>query len=1214
MVDPKTIDHQLHPLLPNEIIRASAGTGKTFALSNRYLVLLASGVDCQSILATTFTKKGAGEILDRIVQRLSAAALSDDAANELTIQLDFQITREHAANVLHELLKNLHRLEISTLDSFFNRVAKVFSLELGLPPIWDLVDEQQIQILREESVQAVLRSEELETIRHLMDKGESNRRIQTLLMDTVIDLYEDYRGSQFNAWDQLPEPNGWLTSTELETLILEAGQREYRTRKKNWDALHKLIEEENWAVISEHTAIQNVLDGGDRYFNSVIPEDAMVMIRQLIGHVRCWIVQRLRLRNLATRQLLHSFGNEFESAKDRLGQLFFDDIADRLKNFVQGSPTEQLAFRLDHQIQHLMLDEFQDTSPTQWSILNPFAHQVTRDGEMGRSFFCVGDMKQAIFGWRGGVAEIFDVVENQLPNLTSAKQMVKSYRSSPVVIEFVNELFGNLNRVVTNDDEVNAAVHSWGQRFVDHQTDRSHYPGHVTLEYAEDCDEQLAKSYSTTKDTVRNQNVVEAVVERVATLVQELPEHATIGVLARTNRDVGKIIFALQSQGIAASEEGGNPLTDSAAVELVLSAFHLADHPGDDVTRYHVSHSDLRSMFDLLPESDSNRAENRKAVAAGSASVRRMILEQGFGPTVETMANRLSAKCTHRERLRLQGLVEMAYADPQDTQRWSLRPHRFVQFVREKKVSDATSAQVRVMTIHRSKGLEFDAVVLPLFKVGSVGLAGMPSSLILDREQPADPAKMVTRYVSKKQQKFLPPNFQAAFQEDDRRKIREAMCLLYVAVTRAAHGLHIIVSCGEKPDSKTMGGVVLATMTEDPAREKGILYQSGDPRWFENLESSQPAPDQQTPSLNRYYQSGRKTLTRRNVQIGIQSRRGVNNVTPSALEGGDSVTLRQLMDISDRDTTAMERGTLLHACFDQVTWLDRSIPTADQLDRHLESVIPGSVLKRKVITEFFTAIKQGTFANLLNFETYREQHLLSFSDPRNRMEVHNERRFAATIARSDGTELIEGVVDRLVLVYQDDKLVAADVIDFKSDAIGPSELNDKVAQYGPQLAAYRDAISVSLGLPAAAISTRLAFISTGDVINLNVIEATVDASTQLKPSPPQRSTASPKATDETKQPRPKRVVDAIGPDGNRGDQTSPSTRRVVDQRTDNAGDALDPAPPSLPKQTVLSDPAPEPGSNKTTPEKSSPGKAPSKRTAKRKKMPKSPNQKTLWDE
>jgi len=64
---------------PNEVIRASAGTGKTFELSNRYLRLLASGVDCSSILATTFTRKGAGEILDRIMQRLSAAALSDSA-------------------------------------------------------------------------------------------------------------------------------------------------------------------------------------------------------------------------------------------------------------------------------------------------------------------------------------------------------------------------------------------------------------------------------------------------------------------------------------------------------------------------------------------------------------------------------------------------------------------------------------------------------------------------------------------------------------------------------------------------------------------------------------------------------------------------------------------------------------------------------------------------------------------------------------------------------------------------------------------------------------------------------------------------------------------------------------------------------------------------------------------------------------------------------
>jgi len=125
---------ELRGQFPNQIIRASAGTGKTFELSNRYLKLLASGAQCETILATTFTKKGAGEILDRIIERLSDAALDDAAADKLSGELEFVLTRKRAAKILAELVANLHRLEISTLDSFFNRVAKAFALELRLPP------------------------------------------------------------------------------------------------------------------------------------------------------------------------------------------------------------------------------------------------------------------------------------------------------------------------------------------------------------------------------------------------------------------------------------------------------------------------------------------------------------------------------------------------------------------------------------------------------------------------------------------------------------------------------------------------------------------------------------------------------------------------------------------------------------------------------------------------------------------------------------------------------------------------------------------------------------------------------------------------------------------------------------------------------------------------------------------------------------------------
>ena len=998
MVDPKTIDHELLPLLPNEIIRASAGTGKTFALSNRYLVLLASGVDCQSILATTFTKKGAGEILDRIVQRLSAAALDENAAKVLSEQLDFAITREHAVRVLHELLKNLHRLEISTLDSFFNRVAKAFSLELGLPPIWDLVDDQQIQVLREEAVQTVLRNEQLETLRHLMDKGESNRRVQSLLMDTVTDLYVDFRDSLWDAWDQLEEPNGRMTSTELETLIRGAEDRELTTHKKQWEKFHELIFKEDWDSVANSTFVQNVLAGNPKYSRSKIPDDSLAMIHRLIDHCRCWIIERLRLRNLSTRVLLKSFGGEFESSKDRLGQLYFDDIADRLKNFVLSGSAEQFSFRLDHQIQHLMLDEFQDTSPTQWSILSPFAHQVTRDGEPGRSFFCVGDMKQAIYGWRGGVAEIFDVVQDQLPNLAKPKQLVKSYRSSPVIINFVNEMFSNLDRFKSGDELADKSVHAWKDWFVKHETDKTDSPGMVTIEYAENCDDNLAKSMSPSKDRIRNDNVIVSVVDRVGDLVKDLPAGASVGVLTRTNKDVGNIIFALQAAGIPASEEGGNPLTDSAAVEMVLSAFHLADHPGDDIARFHVSHGPLANLFDLNPEGDNNRAENRMAVAGGAATVRRSILERGYGPTVEQMANLLSPECTRRERLRLQELVELAYADTQDTQRWGLRPRKFVEFVRDKKISDATAAQVRVMTIHRSKGLEFDAVVLPVFTVGSVGLAGRPPKLVVDREEPAKKARIVTRYISDKHQKFLPEDFRKAFDDDERRKIREAMCLLYVALTRAAHALHIIISCGEKFDKKTMGAVILATMTDQPERKKGILFKAkdSDEIWYDHL----PAADQdvvdeeQQSLLDRYYSQARNDRAKNSVERGLKSRRGVSNVKPSMMS--DEVNLRDI--IGGEDAMAMERGTLLHGCFECVQWLDQAMPTTEQLSEHLDKIAAGSVLKRKVISEFYNAVEKGSFPKLLNFESYREHYLVQIGDGSNRMEVANERRFAVTQA------------------------------------------------------------------------------------------------------------------------------------------------------------------------------------------------------------------------
>ncbi len=121
-----------------------------------------------------------------------------------------------------------------------------------------------------------------------------------------------------------------------------------------------------------------------------------------------------------------------------------------------------LSFRLDARIDHLLLDEFQDTSPQQWRVIQPWAERVTA-GADGTSFFCVGDVKQAIYGWRGGIAEIFDAIDRQLPGLTP-QSLNTSFRSSPPVIDAVNHIFTHLAEH-PNLGRAEPAVKRWSQRF-----------------------------------------------------------------------------------------------------------------------------------------------------------------------------------------------------------------------------------------------------------------------------------------------------------------------------------------------------------------------------------------------------------------------------------------------------------------------------------------------------------------------------------------------------------------------------------------------------------------------------------------------------------------------------------------------------------------------------------------------------------------------------
>ena len=132
--------------LPDIVIRASAGTGKTYQLASRFLQLLDADVAPESILAATFTRKAAGEILERILSTLASAAINEKKRGELADAIGSQqLTSERCRELLAKLTRRLHRLQVGTLDSFFAKLASSFSLELGLPPGWRIAETIEVK-------------------------------------------------------------------------------------------------------------------------------------------------------------------------------------------------------------------------------------------------------------------------------------------------------------------------------------------------------------------------------------------------------------------------------------------------------------------------------------------------------------------------------------------------------------------------------------------------------------------------------------------------------------------------------------------------------------------------------------------------------------------------------------------------------------------------------------------------------------------------------------------------------------------------------------------------------------------------------------------------------------------------------------------------------------------------------------------------------------
>ena len=1049
----------------HKIFLASAGTGKTFRLSGRYLDLLLAGRDASSILATTFTRKAAEEILNRVLKRLVETIDMPKKRKELGGLRDFGEGFEAslALELLAKLARGLNRFDVCTLDSFFNRIAQLYPLELGMPPNWSVALGTEELDLKTEALARLLdqvdgrkqEDEFAELLREIASSKGASRGIHYALTELIAQGREVLLDSAPGAWGvvQLTEPadpqkvEGFEEA--LEGLDIPKTKGKQPKEKKNWSKAHAAIlsavQRKDWKSVVKVGLFKKCVDGEEEFDRHVIDEDWKRVLKDLMHHVAHQLTLGLTIRNDRAQGLLRRYERLLEEVKRERGLYEFSDIPRILAPL--GDPGEgplisggfDLAYRTDTRLAHLLLDEFQDTSPSQWSVLDGIAEEVCSYQTGEKSFFCVGDMKQSIYGWRSAEPRLLGSLVERLNVPSETLEM--NFRSSSVILKTVDEVFKTLDSLsifrAKGKESYLAAAISFKEKFKGH-TAAKNLPGFAELRQAVPAKDGQPKWEPT----------IVLAVERVMALNKEFPK-ATIGVLVRSNKVISPLIARLQARNVLASGEGGNPLTDSAAVLHFLSLLHLADHPSDSLAAFHLKSSPIPEVLGFTGPDWKGEALSR--------CVRERLSDLGLGRLCASLEKAVREHDGYNDwdRRRYSQLGDLAFAH---SARFGMRADSFVDLVRAHKIEDPAASRIKVMTVHASKGLEFDAVILPEL---NVPLSRNNWPFLTTRPEPRGQLTGVTVNPGKDVVQMGGPELQEMFDEQSQREVGEALCVLYVGMTRARHRLEMLVQDPGKSDGGTSAAGILRAALANQEPEEGILWrhESSNEAWWEPEEKSEE-------ELAQDGESGEGAQPAPPFALAPSCKpRRLPSRAPSSEEGGQTKSGSDLLAPTSSGGTHF--GSLIHHLLDGIDW-----PGVGELDeaRLLErakEVEPDEAVRDKAI---------GYLRKHLDHPAIRKS-LSPPSDAAEAPTVWHERTFC-TVLSDDGVPVLRnGAFDRVILYGTEGSYTGATIQDYKTDAVTEEEIQDKVDYYKPQLAAYRTALAKMTRLAKEDIGAELLFLS-----------------------------------------------------------------------------------------------------------------------------------------
>lgn len=1088
----------------NTWLTANAGSGKTRVLTDRVARLLLDGVDPQNILCLTYTKAAASEMQNRLFKRLGAWSMLSDSdlrrdLQELGVEDQTgKVSLPVARRLFARAIETPGGLKIQTIHSFCSSILRQFPLEAHVSPQFKELDEVASKKLQRECLDEIAVGPNSAILRRFLlhFTGADLSEFVGALSQKKGSFQTPFNPANTRASlsldaettaDQLLNSVFAFGWSELLKRLIDALESGIATDKKNASLLRGLVDQdismdllaklESVFLFGEKTKspfgakIGSLPQKGVREANPELISE----LNQFMQRVEDGRSTRLALEAFERAQDLHRFGQLFcdtyEARKLALGVLDFDDLISKALALFQDPKVAQwVLYRIDGGIDHLLVDEAQDTSPTQWAVIRAlteeFATGESARQNIRRTIFVVGDKKQSIYSFQGADPKEFDRMQthfNQALDASNDKLVAPalqhSFRSSPAILRFVDHVFGG---------DLGPAIGGSAT----HIAFNSDLPGRVDVwPLLEPSDQNEEKDdwfnpVDQLQDTHHDVRLAEDIAAQIKQMIAEnsLPEknHATgeitfrpisagdFLILVQRRSDLfAEIIRACKSAGLSVAGADRLQLTAELAVKDICAVLNFLALPEDSLSLAAALRSPLFgwSEQDLYKVAYHRTQDHLWQALRGNTdhpktlSILNDLRSKSDFLRPYDLIERLLVR--HSGRTNLLARLGMEAADAIDALLAQALKYESTgvpsltgflcwletETTEIKRQIDSQSDEIRVMTVHGSKGLEAPIVILP--------------DTAIRRNTVQDDLLTTGDVVHLKPPKSkLPPALNATVEEVKNLQEAERMRLLYVAMTRAESWLIVCGAGKSGAGTDSWYSICERTMThvdQISARSGPIDFvRSQHGKWLPAQSTKTHAESDETVVV--------PTFTAPEI-LSVES-----SLSPSDLGGAKALT----GEVHTGDQ-GLARGRIIHTLLEHLPGMPISA-RASVLERVTNSHDDAEALTEDAIASVYSVIDDPNLAWIFDATTLAEVPI------------------SAELSELEGRR-INGIIDRLIVT--EDTVTA---VDFKSNAVVPTSVAETPDGLLRQMGAYAAALKQIY--PDHKIQTALLWTETAEIMML----------------------------------------------------------------------------------------------------------------------------------